>query len=99
MRQLVLLICISIPTEAILMMNGAGASFPGGLYSQWCSVHQYHRQQFVDMECSYVASHSWEGKHRMLQNDASLSYGGTDADLTPEEYNTTELRLVPVVAG
>ncbi len=100
MVRCLLLICTLlsavVPAGATTTMNGAGATFPFPLYSQWFS--QYSR---IDREVkfNYQATGSSDGIRQILAR--SVEFGATDKFLTDEELKGAPGRLlhIPTVLG
>jgi phosphate transport system substrate-binding protein len=94
-----------VPTAAVLPtaglpagsvhLNGAGATFPLPVYSEWTYAYQ-----FVDPSViiSYNSIGSGGGKQAIISN--TVDFGASDSLLTDAEYTAgKDLQMYPMVAG
>lgn len=76
-----------------MTINGAGASFPYPLYSQW--AHKYH--QITGVKINYQSIGSGGGIAQIKAK--TVDFGGTDDPLTPEDLEKSGLIQFPTVIG
>lgn len=81
------------PVAAQMTINGAGASFPYPLYSQW--AHKYH--QITGVKINYQSIGSGGGIAQIKAK--TVDFGGTDDPLTPEDLEKSGLIQFPTVIG
>lgn len=74
-------------------INGAGATFPFPVYSQW--AHQYYRVAKVRLNYQSIGS---GGGIRQIKAK-TVDFGASDAPLKPEELNKAGLVQFPMVMG
>jgi phosphate transport system substrate-binding protein len=78
-----------------VQINGAGATFPLPIYSEWTYAYQY-----VDtaVAINYQGIGSGGGKKAIIDN--TVDFAGTDSLLKAEEYEAgKDLQMIPIVAG
>lgn len=76
-------------------INGAGATFPLPLYTQWNYAYQYVDPAVV---INYQGIGSGGGKSAIIGN--TVDYAGSDSFLKDEEYTKgVDLQMFPMVAG
>ncbi len=84
----------SLPTGSV-QINGAGATFPLPVYTEWIYAYQY-----VDpsITLNYQGIGSGGGKKAIVDN--TVDFAGSDSALTPQEYtNGKDLQMYPMLAG
>jgi phosphate transport system substrate-binding protein len=81
--------------EGAITLNGAGATFPDPLYTEWRFAYQYIDPSVV---INYQAIGSGGGKKAIA--DKTVDFAGSDSLLSDDEYaaNPT-LQMFPMVAG
>src|SRR5262249_26889339 len=69
------------PTEpaAAILLTGAGATFPGPIYSKWFS--EYHKK-FPDIQINYQPVGSGGGIRQMLEG--TVDFGASDGPMSEE---------------
>lgn len=83
------------PPAGSIQINGAGATFPLPVYSQWTFAYQY-----VDAAAAinYQGIGSGGGKKGII--DGTLDFAGSDSLLKAEEYDAgKDLQMYPMLAG
>jgi phosphate transport system substrate-binding protein len=76
-------------------VNGAGATFPQPIYSEWIYAYNYIDPSVV---INYQGIGSGGGKKGILDN--TLDFAGSDSLVTDAEYTQgVDLQMYPVVAG
>jgi phosphate transport system substrate-binding protein len=78
-----------------VQINGAGATFPLPVYTEWIFAYQY-----VDpsVALNYQGIGSGGGKKGIIDN--TLDFAGSDSVLKAEEYTSgVDLQMYPVLAG
>ncbi|HEY3343851.1 MAG TPA: phosphate ABC transporter substrate-binding protein PstS [Anaerolineaceae bacterium] len=78
-----------------VQINGAGATFPLPLYTEWTYAYQY-----VDpsVAINYQGIGSGGGKKAII--DGTVDFAGSDSLVTDAEYTSgKDLQMLPVVAG
>lgn len=85
----------------VIVLRGAGASFPSAVYKDWLSSYELSRRQFVELITSYDAVGSGKGKQRIMgKMGPPVEYGASDVPLTEEEHNAySDLQMIPTMAG
>src|SRR5690242_16697915 len=90
-----------LPPGSILL-TGAGATFPSGLYDRWFAVyHDSHPNTFI----KYAAVGSGEGVRRFIgkniADEEKVDFGGSDAAMSDAEIARAdnETLMVPLTAG
>lgn len=81
--------------DGSVKINGAGATFPLPVYTEWTYAYQY-----VDpsVAINYQGIGSGGGKKAML--DGTVDFAGSDSLLKDEEYTAgKDLQMYPIVAG
>jgi phosphate transport system substrate-binding protein len=81
--------------EGSVQINGAGATFPLPVYTQWTYAYQY-----VDpsVAINYQGIGSGGGKKAIV--DGTVDFAGSDSLVSDEEYtNGKDLQMYPVLAG
>ena len=76
-----------------LTVNGAGASFPFPVYSQW--AHKY--RSITKMKLNYQSIGSGGGIAQIKTN--TVDFGASDAPLKAEELNQFDLIQFPMIMG
>jgi len=74
-------------------LNGAGATFPYPLYSQW--AYEYHTLTGVKLNYQSIGS----GGGIAQIKAGTVDFGASDAPLTPEELDASSLVQFPMVIG
>jgi phosphate transport system substrate-binding protein len=86
------------PTEmpaGSVQLNGAGATFPLPLYTEWTYAYQYVDPAVV---INYQGIGSGGGKKAIV--DGTVDFAGSDSLLKDEEYTAgKDLQMYPMVAG
>lgn len=85
---------ISLPAGSV-QINGAGATFPLPVYTEWIYAYQY-----VDpsVTLNYQGIGSGGGKKAILDN--TVDFAGSDSLLNDEEYAAgKDLQMYPMLAG
>ncbi len=83
------------PSGATVQINGAGATFPLPIYTEWTYAYQY-----VDPTAAinYQGIGSGGGKKAII--DGTVDFAGSDSLLTDAEYTSgKDLQMYPAVAG
>lgn len=88
--------CFSKKTPELLLINGAGASFPYILYLKWIS--EYRKQESL-VAVNYQSIGSGGGIRQFLAG--SLDFGATDVPVSAEELKgaTKKLLHIPTTLG
>jgi phosphate transport system substrate-binding protein len=84
----------SLPAGSVTL-NGAGATFPLPVYTEWIYAYQY-----IDpsVTLNYQGIGSGGGKKAIIDN--TVDFAGSDSLLTDAEYtNGKDLQMYPTVAG
>lgn len=84
----------ALPAGSV-QINGAGATFPLPVYTEWTYAYQY-----VDpsVTLNYQGIGSGGGKKAIIDN--TVDFAGSDSLVTDEEYtNGKDLQMYPMVAG
>jgi phosphate transport system substrate-binding protein len=84
----------SMPAGSV-QINGAGATFPLPVYTEWIYAYQY-----VDpsVALNYQGIGSGGGKKAIIDN--TVDFAGSDSVVKPEEYTAgKDLQMYPMVAG
>jgi len=76
-----------------LTLNGAGATFPYPVYSQW--AHKYH--ELTGVKVNYQSIGSGGGIAQIKAK--TVDFGGTDEPLSPEDLDKSGLIQFPTVVG
>jgi phosphate transport system substrate-binding protein len=88
----------TVPTKlpaGSVQINGAGATFPLPIYTEWTYAYQY-----VDpaVAINYQGIGSGGGKKAII--DGTVDFAGSDSLLKDEEYTAgVDLQMYPIVAG
>ncbi len=91
---LVALLLVAAPLAAQeTAINGAGASFPYPVYSQW--AHKYN--QVTGVKVNYQSIGSGGGIAQIKAK--TVDFGGTDEPLSPEDLDKSGLLQFPTVMG
>jgi phosphate transport system substrate-binding protein len=84
----------SLPAGSI-QINGAGATFPLPVYTEWAYAYQYVDSSVV---INYQGIGSGGGKKGIIDN--TLDFAGSDSLLKDEEYTAgVDLQMYPMLAG
>ncbi len=84
-----------ISSQDSIQINGAGATFPVPVYTEWIFAYQY-----VDPSVSinYQGIGSGGGKKAII--DGTVDFAGSDSLVTADEYTAgKDLQMYPMVAG
>lgn len=84
-----------ISDSASVQINGAGATFPLPIYTQWTYAYSY-----VDtaVEINYQGIGSGSGKKAIIAG--AVDFAGSDSLLKADEYETgKDLQMYPILAG
>src|SRR5258706_2569081 len=88
----------SMPTDmpaGSVQLNGAGATFPAPVYTDWAYAYQYVDPAVV---VNYQAIGSGGGKKAIV--DGTVDFAGSDSLLKDEEYAAgKDLQMYPTLAG
>ena len=76
-----------------MRLNGAGATFPAPLYSQWASAYR----QATNTEINYAAIGSGGGINQIVNR--TVDFGATDDPLTKDELQSRGLVQFPAIIG
>lgn len=83
------------PQAGSIQINGAGATFPLPVYTEWTYAYQYVDPTVV---INYQGIGSGGGKKAII--DGTVDFAGSDSFLTDAEYTSgKDLQMYPVVAG
>lgn len=83
----------------MVYVRGKGASFPNEVYKEWRPAYHLHRRTYVDLEMTYSAIGSGNGKAAIMEN-IDIEYAGTDSLLSNDTTTThPDLILFPIMAG
>src|SRR5262245_34216948 len=78
-----------------VQINGAGATFPLPIYTEWTYAYQYVDPSVV---INYQGIGSGGGKKAIV--DGTVDFAGSDSLLKPEEYDAgKDLQMYPMVAS
>jgi phosphate transport system substrate-binding protein len=76
-------------------INGAGASFPAPIYTEWTYAYQYVDPSVI---INYQGSGSGAGKKAIV--DGTVDFAGSDSFLSDAEYTSgKDLQMYPALAG
>jgi len=85
----------SAPSTGAVQINGAGATFPLPVYSQWMYSYQ---QNDPTVTLNYQGVGSGGGKKAII--DRTVDFAGSDSLLADEEYTAGgDLQMYPMLAG
>lgn len=87
------LFAVTSVAETNVTINGAGATFPYPIYSQW--AHKYN--QMTGLQMNYQSIGSGGGIAQIKAK--TVDFGATDAPLSVEELNQIGLIQFPMVVG
>jgi phosphate transport system substrate-binding protein len=87
------LVLVNLGQAQSLSLNGAGASFPYPVYSQW--AHKYH--ELTGVKVNYQSIGSGGGIAQIKAK--TVDFGGTDEPLKPEDLEKSGLVQFPTVMG
>ncbi|OHE32440.1 MAG: phosphate ABC transporter substrate-binding protein PstS, partial [Syntrophobacterales bacterium RIFOXYC2_FULL_60_23] len=88
-----LLVLANLGQAQSLSINGAGATFPFPVYSQW--AHKYHELNGVKVNYQSIGS----GGGIAQTKAKTVDFGGTDEPLKPEDLEKSGLVQFPTVMG
>jgi phosphate transport system substrate-binding protein len=88
-----LLVLVTMCQAQALSINGAGASFPYPVYSQW--AHKYHELNGVKINYQSIGS----GGGIAQTKAKTVDFGATDEPMKPEELEKIGLVQFPTVMG
>jgi phosphate transport system substrate-binding protein len=81
--------------EGSVTLNGAGATFPLPVYTEWTYAYQYVDPSVI---LNYQGIGSGGGKKGIL--DGTIDFAGSDSVLTDAEYTSgKDLQMYPALAG
>src|SRR5215510_14291413 len=84
----------SLPAGSV-QINGAGATFPLPIYTEWTYAFSYVDPSVV---INYQGIGSGGGKKAII--DGTVDFAGSDSLLKPEEYDAgKDLQMYPIVAS
>src|SRR5512138_1988037 len=84
-----------VPATGSIAINGAGATFPLPIYTEWTYAYEY-----VDpsVTINYQGVGSGGGKKAIV--DGTVDFAGSDSAVTAAEYTAgKDLQMYPVLAG
>ncbi len=84
---------LSLVSAESVTLNGAGASFPYPLYSQWA----YKYKDLTGTKINYQSIGSGGGIAQIKA--MTVDFGGSDAPMKPDELNEHDLIQFPMVVG
>ena len=84
-----LLALVNLCQAQSLALNGAGASFPYPVYSQW--AHKYHELNGVKVNYQSIGS----GGGIAQTKAKTVDFGGTDEPMKPEELEKSASSSFP----
>jgi phosphate transport system substrate-binding protein len=90
---LMLLSLAPVVQAQTVSINGAGATFPYPVYSQW--AHKYH--QLTGVKINYQSIGSGGGIAQIKAK--TVDFGGTDEPLKPEDLDKSGILQFPTVMG
>jgi phosphate transport system substrate-binding protein len=90
---ILLLVCSGLAVAQEVTINGAGASFPYPIYSQWA----YKYNQLTGVKVNYQSIGSGGGIAQIKAG--TVDFGASDAPLKPEELNQSGLIQFPMIIG
>jgi phosphate transport system substrate-binding protein len=90
---MLLLALVNLGQAESLALNGAGASFPFPVYSQW--AHKYHELNGVKVNYQSIGS----GGGIAQTKAKTVDFGGTDEPLKPADLEQIGLVQFPTVMG
>ena len=98
-RRIRLMLCVAllvIPSFGQTTLNGAGATFPYPMYSQWFS--EYHKVH-SDIQINYQSIGSGGGIRQVLAN--TVDFGASDGPMTDEQLSQSKVKIlhIPTVLG
>jgi len=98
MKKIIALLLITIMALASSifageLINGAGATFPYPVYSEW--ANEYHK--FTGIKLNYQPTDSGGGIRQITAR--TVDFGASDKPLTPEELAKNNLLQFPAVIG
>lgn len=96
-----LLVMIRPTASTTTPLIGAGASFPGDVYSDWLPSYAYGRQaEGARLAAGYHVYNSGTGKSSMFFNDPVTQFGASDIEMSLVEQKMHQpLRTIPMIAG
>lgn len=84
----------ALPAGSVAI-NGAGATFPLPIYTEWIFAYQYVDPSVI---LNYQGTGSGGGKRAIIDN--TIDFAGTDSLLKAEEYEAGgDLQMLPMLAG
>lgn len=98
--QTIVVTAVPEPTKEVLppgsvQINGAGATFPQPVYTEWIFAYQYVDPSVV---LNYQGIGSGGGKKGIIDN--TIDFAGSDSMLKDEEYAAgKDLQMYPILAG
>jgi len=94
---LTLAIFLATPSQAQMLMNGAGATFPYPIYSKWFDLYTK-----VDPSVRFNYQSIGSGGGIKQVSELTVDFGATDGPMTPEQMKDAkggELFHIPTVMG
>jgi phosphate transport system substrate-binding protein len=90
------LLCAAAPAAAQVQLNGAGATFPNIIYSDWMLTYN---QTHPDVKLNYQSIGSGGGIRQF--SDGTVDFGGTDAPMTDSAITAISGNVlhIPTVLG
>jgi len=84
------------PQAGLVLINGAGATFPNPIYSKW--FNEYHRK-FPQIQINYQSIGSGGGIRQMIEG--TVDFGATDGPMTDEQLKQAKTKILhfPTVLG
>ncbi len=82
--------------QSALLINGAGATFPGPVYTKW--FDEYHKAH-SDLQINYQAVGSGAGIRQLTSG--TVDFGATDGPMTDEQLGQAKVKILhfPTVLG
>src|SRR5205809_8043973 len=90
------LLCAAAPAAAQVQLNGAGATFPNIIYSDWMLTYN---QSHPDVKLNYQSIGSGGGIRQF--SDGTVDFGGTDAPMSDSAIAAIQGNVlhIPTVMG
>ncbi|XP_071091629.1 atrial natriuretic peptide receptor 2-like [Haliotis cracherodii] len=87
--------------EGVVQLRGAGASFPEQVYKSWTQSYKvFRQQQSRDINATYLSIGSGSGRKRIIKNDGTLEFAGSDSIMSEtEKKQAPDLVMFPTLAG
>ena len=94
--SLVLMLAVVALAQGTVLLNGAGATFPGPIYTKWFDV--YH-QAHSNIQINYQAIGSGGGIRQLLAG--TVDFGASDGPMSDEQLAQAKIKVLhfPTVLG